>query len=323
MSTALTTRFPPTTPTLDRLLDAELAFSPTVQRRFSSHVAMALVALHQLGAEPCILEATFDAHAGDTPASRDDRVVLDARIDEVARAGIAATVRDRVPALAAGPGSQLFHPMIRLAYALDAGHEGQVAAALLDWQRRHHVFPVPDPAPGNRRLGDIATELSRRAAGTWPHTFEFDGTARRPELGQALTGIALDEHTLDDVSAFAIAAHVTADDFITLHLVTGARALRAVIPYLEQSVAAQLVASAASVMAVAYAAVGAPALLSDADLDAIRHTDLPDRDAIAERAIADRDPHVIKLANVALVEETRTADLLYRYAGARVVGLLD
>lgn len=323
MSTALTTTVPPATPTLDRLLDAELEFSPTVQRHFSSHLAMALVALHQLGAESRVLDATFDAHARNTPEPRDDRGVLDARIDEVADAGIAATIRDRVPALAAGPGSQLFHPMIRLAYALDAGHEGQVAAALLDWERRHHVFPVPEVPTGTRRLRDVAADLSRRAAGTWPHTFDFDGTARRPELGQALTGIALDEHTLDDISSFAIAAHVTADDFITLHLVTGARALRAVIPHVEHDVAAQLVASAAAVMAVAYAAIGAPALMSDADLDAIRHSDLPDRDAIAQRAIADHDPHVVKLANVALVEEARTSDPLYRYAGARVVGLLD
>jgi regulator of PEP synthase PpsR (kinase-PPPase family) len=31
---------------------------------------------------------------------------------------------------------------------------------------------------------------------------------------------------------------------------------------------------------------------------------------------------VIKLANVALVEEDRTSDPVYRYAAARVVGLL-
>ena len=50
---------------------------------------------------------------------------------------------------------------------------------------------------------------------------------------------------------------------------------------------------------------------------------LPTREQIAERAISDRDPHVIKLANVALVEETRTGDPLYRYSAARVVGLVS
>jgi hypothetical protein len=324
MNTSLTASMVPrTTPTLDRVLDAELAFSPSVQRYFSNHMAMVLVALHQLGAAPNDIKATFDDHVRRRPERRDDRDMLDARIEEVALAGIATIVRDRVPALASGPSSQLFHPMIRLGYALDAGHGGQVAAALLDWERRHQVFPAGEVPTGTRRLRDVANILAARPAGTWPHTFDLDGTARRPELRDALAGIRFDEHTLDDVSSFALAAHVTADDFITLHLVTGARALRTVIPHVDHEVGIQLAAHSAVVMAVAYAAVGAPALLTEADLDAIRLSDLPNRSAIASRAIADDDPHVIKLANVALVEEMRTSDPLYRFAAARVVGLLS
>ena len=41
--------------------------------------------------------------------------------------------------------------------------------------------------------------------------------------------------------------------------------------------ALELAARSATVMAVAYAAVGAPPLLSESELDAIRQTDLPDR----------------------------------------------
>ncbi len=47
----------------------------------------------------------------------------------------------------------------------------------------------------------------------------------------------------------------------------------------------------------------------------------PSREEIAARAVADRDPHVIKLAKVALVEEQRTTDALYRYTAAHAVGL--
>ena len=56
-------------------------------------------------------------------------------------------------------------------------------------------------------------------------------------------------------------------------------------------------------MTVGYAAVGAPPLLDSAELGVLRQVPLPPPDAIAERAAADSDPHVIKLANVALVEE--------------------
>lgn len=308
--------------TLARLLDEELAFSPSFQRRYSTHLAMALVALDQMGAPPEVLQATFDAHARAESEARDDVADLEERRREVAADGIAATVRARVPALAAGPHSQLFHPMIRLAYALDVGHEGQVAAALLDWERRHQVLPTSRPALGDRRLADVAAALAAHPPGTWAHTFDLEGIARRPELSAALTGVALDDATLDDVSAFAISAHTVADDFITLHLVTGARALRAVSAWVDDDTAQRLVAHAVPAMAVAYAAVGAPPLLSPAELDAVRRSALPSREAIADRAIHDHDPHVVKLANVALIEEQRTADPLHRHSAARVVGLL-
>lgn len=311
----------PSSPTLLRLLDEELAFSPSIHRLYSNHLAMALVALEQLGAGPDVLERTFETHAADDGAEmRDDRSALDERVAEVARDGIAATVRARVPRLAHGPATALFHPLIRLAYALDVSHQGQVAAALLDWERRHEVLPTPTPSPGPRRLPDVAAALAAQP-GTWSETYDFEPVAQRPELRAALEGCALDEHTLDDLSAFAIAAHVTADHFVTLHLVTGARAVRAVAGWLDPEERNRLAAHALPEMAVAYAAVGAPPLLGPADLDAVRHAALPARATIAERAVAHRDPHVIKLANVALVEEERTADPLYRYAAARVVGL--
>src|SRR5919106_4232564 len=307
--------------TLTQLLDDELAFSPSFQGIYSNHLAMALVALDQLGAPPDV-RATFDAHANGEYERRDDRDELEVRRQEVARDGIAATVRVRAAGLVDGPGTALFHPAIRLGYALDVGHQSQVAAALLDWERRHQALPVSEPSPGSRRLVEVAADLAGRPPGTWRRSFDLGGIARRPELGAALAGVALDEHTLDDLSLFAIAAHIAADDFITLHLVTGARAVRTVADWLDGDAAVRLAANTAPVMAGAYAAGRAPHLLGPAELDALRRSPLPSRALVAERAIGDRDPHVVKLTNVALAEEERTSDALYRYAAARVVGLV-
>lgn len=307
--------------TLHRLLDDELAFSPSIQEVYSSHLAMELVALHQMGASDAVLQRTFDGGArGAEP--RDDRGDLDRLLAEVHREGIAATVAARVPDLVDAPGTALFHPLIRLAYALDTGHDGQVAAALLDWGRRRQPSTVPSSSPGTLRFDDVAADLAGQPPGTWSHTFDLDAVARRAEVRSALEHVALDEGTLDDISSFAIAAHLAADDFITLHLVTGARAVRTVSAWLDEGVARQLAVATVPVMAVAFAAVGAPPLLDAATLDALRDGPLPSRDHVAELAIADRDPHVIKLADVALAEERRTADLLYRYAAAHVVGLV-
>lgn len=317
----ITTR--PPSATLSQLLDRELDFSPSFRVIYSSHLAMALVGLDQMGASPERLEEVLRRHASSGAEARDDKEDLQERIAEVRRYGIEATVRRRLPHLADAPGTALFHPAIRLAYGLDAGHEGQVAAALLDWEKRRHVLPTPERQPGRRRLPDVAVSLSSHGPGTWPSTFDLDGISRRPELAEALAGVTFDGDTLDDVSRFALMSHVTADDFVTLHLVTGARAVRRIAELLDPETADRLAAASLEVAAVGYAAVGAPPLLGEEQLDEIRHATLPDRADIEARAVADDDPHVIKLANVALVEEVRTGEPLYRFIAARVVGLIS
>src|SRR5690606_11841817 len=319
MATLTITRRP--SDTLLALLDEELAFSPSFRGRYSNHLAMSLVALDQMGASAERLRDEFDAHARAESEPRTDVDDLAERRREVERDGIEATVRRRVPALVAGPASQLFHPMIRLAYGLEAGHPGQVAAALLDWERRHVILPVPAIAAGPKRLADVAGELAAVGSEAWPRTFDLVGIARRPEMAAALQGVALDDQSLDDISGFVRVLHATADDFLTLHLVTGARALRVVTRHVEPDTARALVANALPAVAVGYAAVGAPQLLDGDALHELRSRELPDAARIAAAAIDSPDPHVIKLANVALAEEARSGDPLYRYLAARVVRL--
>jgi hypothetical protein len=321
MATITSTHAP--SATLGRLLDEELAFSPSFLQYFSNHLAMSLMALQQLGAAPELLQSTFDAHAANPDAEpRDDVEDLTRRLAEVERDGIATTVRTRVPQLADAPATALFHPLIRLGYALDIGHAGQVAAALLDWERRREPTIALDLAAGSRRLPDVAAALADQPAGTWTPTFDLDAIGHHPGMVAALHGVALDQLTLDDVSAFALAAHVASDHFITLHLMTGARALRTVAAHLNDETSQRLAHHALPTMAIGYAAAGAAPLLRTDELTTIRRSALPSQAQVAERATADHDPHVIKLAEVALAEERRSDDPLYRYVAARVVGLV-
>jgi hypothetical protein len=316
---ASTTPMASTQSNLARLLDDELTFSATFNGRYSNHLAMALVALDQLGAPSSALEATFDAYARGASEPREDRATLDERIIEIERDGIDATLARRIPPLAQSPGTRLFHPLIRLGYGLDADHAGQVAAALLDWEGHLLDLGIDVPAGGTRGVREVADELAGRADGEWGNTFDLAEVATRPEVRAAVADVHIDASTLDELSAFVIAAHVTADDFISLHLVTGARALRTVCGRLDPSVAAALIAGAVPIMLVAYAAVGAPPILGDTALDELRTAELPTRAEIAAQAARSADAHVIKLANTAVVEETRTGDRLYRVAAARVV----
>lgn len=306
--------------TLRRLLTEELSYSPTIQGIYSDHTAMALAALDQMGASDARLEELFRRQTTSEAEPRTDVDELEARRAEVRRLGIAETVRRRVPHLVVAPGSALFHPAIRLAYALDADHADQVAAALLDWETRREILDLASPSPGDRDLYDAAASLTASAEGTWDRTYDLERTARRREVADALHGVDLDRLDVDDIADFALSVHVAADTFVSLHMVTGARAVHRISQMLEADVTARFVAAAATTMVVLHATVGAPPLPSPAEAERLRSTELPSMSQIAERAIADDDPHVIKLANVALVEEERTGDPLYRLVAARVVG---
>lgn len=318
---APTTTIRPASDTLHRVLDEELQLSPSFRQRYSNHLAMMLVALDQMGAPSERLTRVLERHLASAHEPRLDRPALEDRIAEVARDGVDATVRRRVPALAHAPDTALFHPLIRLAYALDAGHEGQVAAALLDWETRLHHYPAPEAAAGERTLWDVADALSAQPAGTWSSA-DLGEVARHPRLAEALDGLDVEGLDVDTVVRFALDAHVAANSFYTLHLVTGARALERVSRLVDPATTHQMVAAAAQAMVLAYAASGAPRLLTVAELEGLRRLSLPSVAEVEARAVVSSDAHVVKLANVALVEERRTGDPLYRYVAARVVDLL-
>ena len=320
--TTQTTPPPAISPTLDELLDAELAFSTVYQRYYASHLSMSLVALEALGAPPSVLEETFAAHER-RATPREDPAAVDAVRAEIARDSIEATVRARTPGLVDAPGTQLFHAVIRLAYALDANHEGQVAASLVDWDRLNRVLPAPEPTRGSRRVDEVLALLGAQTdvAESRHSIRELDAIVRLDGFRRSVAEVAIDEHTLDDVATLTLHAHVAADDFFTLHMVTGAHAVRVVSEHLDDAVSARLAARTVQVMAAAYLGVGAPTLAGPEELDAIRRSALPTWDEIAAAAVADRDAHVVKLTYVSRAEHRRTGDPLYQYVAARVVGL--
>lgn len=322
--TTKTAQPPAISSTLDALLDADLAFSTAYLRVYANHLSMTLVALEALGAPPSVLEETFaDFQSQATP--REDPEVVAAVRGEVARDGIEATVRGRMPAVVDGPGTQLFHSVIRLAYALDAEHEGQVAGALVDWERRNRVLPVPEPSRGTRRVDEVIALLGAQADVVESHHSirDLDAIARLDGFRRAVAELEIDEHTLDEVADLALHAHVAADDFFTLHMVTGAHAVRVVREHLDDEVAAHLAARAVQVMVAVYLGLGPPTLPSAHDLATLRPAELPSWDEIAAAAVADRDAHVVKLTYVGRAEHRRTGDPLYQLVAARVVGLAD
>ncbi|HEY9102222.1 questin oxidase family protein [Chitinimonas sp.] len=325
--------------TLRRLLDANAAFSLDAVGT-TNHLPMALVALAGLGASAQRLEAYFamwsQRYARALPAvelalnrnnwqgqigNRAAFGALQALFTEwVAHEGAPKVIAHVLGHIPAAPASGAFHAFIRLGYALEARHEGEVGAALaafvagnlaiaLDVSER---VPAASVETAMARLSEA--QAGRSYVGE-AITSRLRAVAADPTFDAALQAPPDTPDLLDALSHAAIALYWQTGNFTVLHMVTGLAAGRAVLALLPDALAARYRAALWVAFCAAYASVGAPALRS-----------LPVPDAIATwpelfaAAREDDDDHVIKMTYTCYRESLRDPNPLYRAAAARLVG---
>jgi hypothetical protein len=305
------------TPTLGRLLDDELAYGTDARDGFISHAAMGLIAAARLGADDATLKRWFQAELDDRylvrrperPAWLAERLV---RVDEN---GIEAEVRSTVGDLVDRTGG-FFHWMIRLELAIDIGHPGQVANALGDWQLRPRRSPGEVPVPtGSRAVSDVLHEL-------WSSDERRGGPSEAPGttgLARWVADEVADAPDLLGETAAAVAdLYWEAGDFVTLHMVTGTRAARALVPFLDETDRRRLALAHLHAVASVAPRVPRPGRGPGPVPDP---TTLPDWSEIGAAAIETRDDHVVKLTYAARLEEEATGRPIYRAIAARAAGL--
>ena len=306
------------------LLDAELDFDPVARGGFINHLAMSLVAIWRLGATTDDLDRWYRAQTSDgflVPRPRPDWLAPDS--ERIARVGVSAEVRRRLPALVDSPGVQLFHAVIRLEHAVDADHSGQVANALHNWEDHARPLPEPPAGQGTWSFEQVVDRIGVRARqGGTPGSRRLHEVAVTDWFSAAMADLRAGPDLLDQVAAAALWVHLEQQTIGTLHLVTGTRAARALSSLLDADDAARLAIHTAHDVAAAYVAFGAPARPDRGDLDQ-RHTATTiDWDEIAAAAISSGDAHVAKLVHSARWELEATGDPLYRYAAALQAGLV-
>lgn len=310
---------------LHRLLDRSLDHAPIYGPGFASHLPMALHALHVLGADEARLQAFFDRYAtrlaprGARSGPLDDwtsalgrfdafealRTTFEDRLHEQ---GPEATLRHALPVLWPGVVAAAFHGLIRSAHALQAGHAGELAAALAYWAATFRRLPdAPEQAmdlPSWSAALESAALASRVPGGSIVRGVEaaVQGAAYR-ELGAALPATAA---TLHDLADWAADQYAKSRNFTVLHLVTACRAARVLLDHTGEPAAAwpHLVR----------AFVGA-ALAANLE----HRPEPPPRLGWAEvrvRAIASDDDHVIKLVHACVDDSAAHADDGPRLAAA-------
>ncbi len=319
---------------LHRWLDRALELPPEYRDQLTTHLPMALQALHALGAGEARLAAFFDAYARRfegrraaprppaAPDARDWRRLREeadpfpalhaAFAAALAREGRDALLRAVLPGLLEGVAAAAFHGAIRTAHAVAADHAGELAAALAYWAWRWQPLPPADagePMPFER----WAARLAEAAAGA---SFEgslisvrMDAAARSAPYRELGARLAVDGELLPRLAALAAERYAASGNFTVLHLVTGTRALALLAPWWGDAATPSLTA--------AWTAALLAARLPAQDLPP-----LPARPwkEIVSATCAQDDDHVIKLVHAC--RETALAwgdDALYRRAATRAV----
>lgn len=340
---------------LHALLDMQLALPPEYRDGLSSHLPMALQALFALGADATRLQAfyrryaaRFDGRRAEPPAppAADWRAQLGqpasfeplrARFAcDLARDGREALLRRVLPSLLPGVGGAAFHGAIRVAHAVEAGHDGELAAALAYWGWRWQPLPDPHPTgPLPAALfgpGELTPEAWMAAVQREAQGQRFAGglisvrmlaAVASPTYAALADALAPAVDLLPRLAACAAGSYAQTRNFTLLHLVTALNALQVLSPWIETplpSLARVLGRQLAAAWLAAQVGEALAPLPVSNPHDAGDSGDAGEWAAVTTQARDSDDDHVIKLVQACRSWHGRAGDARFLAAARRAVG---
>jgi hypothetical protein len=317
----------------------------------ANHAAMVLHALHRLGGTEAearrflaayrrntglaamrvspgaVTRASWASHLGDRDFEAAHRAFFRAELD---RAGSGpALAREWLPKLLPGMAASALHALMRLAYAVDAGDDAEVAESLGYWSACYlplgeGVGAAPISEEPVAVLARVAAEPSLRAVkvdnGLLWHFMR--ATAEQPAFAPAYDWLAVGPDTLDRIARDSLLVFAATMEFCALHAVTGAHWVRLVLPLLGPADQERAIRHFWQAIAAVYVKMECPAPLDPAAADRLRALPCPDWPAIAAAACRSDDEHDLSLVWSAREEWAHRGDPLYQVVAARRVGLL-
>jgi hypothetical protein len=336
---------------LKGLLAKARHYHPSYRGGLSNHCPMTLIALERMGATPKRIETfaldylkrmepaplpgdainteNWRARLGEEGAYAD---YLGFFRREVGRLNARATLRAYLPELAPGLGAAAFHPVIRTAFGVIAEDQDEIVVGLAYWASRFLALPERNDMPAELPFATTDDPLQiLNTTRTWPG-LDFDpdenGLIDREMLRAAdptlfpllAAALQVDDLTLDRLRQTAALLFLAADDFNSLHAVTGLHAARVLSDFaVDRRAFAREVWRALLSL---YLSLDRPEFSTPAAAAELTAEDLPDWNAILPAAVASDDEHVIKLVFSCLAESRAGGGRLYRYLAARKTGLL-
>lgn len=205
---------------------------------------------------------------------------------------------------------------------MTSGHDGELADGLAYWACRHLRRDADaDAGEGEGDTDDpgLVVQSLRQALGGWRAdqrliVQRMQAAALQPAFAPQVQRLRIDADSLGALARLAARLYAGGGNFTVLHLVTGCHALRLLLPYLDEPLAAlrsfwaAYAAGAASLPDSALAAVPLP----------VAGLDWPE---IAVRAVASDDEHVVKLVYSAREEHRHYGWQDCRQAGVRAIAV--
>jgi hypothetical protein len=310
------------------LLDAGARLDAEYRGDLSNHLPMALVELTRLGADDARLKV-FASHYASRLAPAPTAAVWPAGDPWAGRLGQPAAwpayralfaewlhwegadvvLPQVLPRLMQGCGAAAFHGLLRTAYAVQAGHEGELADGLAYWACRY--LPLGEAVAGDDARADVPAALAalpRRQATARLIADRMGEAAIQPEFDAAVASLAIDARTLGELARHAATLYAASGNFTVLHLVTSCHALRVLLPRLDDAGAA---------LGHYWRAYGAGHVASRLKLDA--PADLLPWDRVIAAALASDDEHLIKLVDSCREEEAAYGGDAWQRAASRAV----
>lgn len=319
--------------TLDLLLEKSGLYLPLYGDGLATHTPMVMVALARLNASKNKLERTFENSIQgleligelkgiDAVTSIEDNLGDNSRFKsylkyfsrELKVHGVELVLKRSLPLLIPGIAASAFHALIRLAYAIEANSQSEVAISLAYWCAEFQSFDL-NIKPTNESLENILTRLAPIGVN---HNFSPGIIVDRMTevatlLKQEKCLIQPSSISLSRLRSFAINAFYASNNFTLLHTVTSCHALSIITPYLEEiDTALQELWKA---ILIAYLSTGlkyqnSPTQYLESNVD------FP---AVIAQTLKSNDAHTIKLVYTCLREYTDCQNPLYFAVAQRAV----
>ncbi len=216
----------------------------------ANHLPMALTALERMGGNGTIIKDFSSIYCSKLQPMRDISTdgfsgfekhlgkreyfsnYLEFFKNELQINGIKHVLNTYLDKLFSGVAASAFHPLIRLAYALEIDSEQEVAISLAFWSSEYQ-FSGDILSPNKSSAYTIFNKFKDRFKNFVPHQGIIAGKifemSRHPDF--KMDEIQPYKIDLSIIALFAVKLYITSGDFILLHGVTASHALRIVLPF--------------------------------------------------------------------------------------------